>query len=262
MLFKKKFKTVSVLNLQAWQEIYDSANISKDLVFKSFDDDYAIDEDSRYQRLKDNILSFFKYETNVQSDFSKFMTYIKENRINKFLLEFLDFDQESFAEFVFDVLVNSTDKYSNYVEHDKTDNFKAKLIIENFFGIGVSIKDDLGIFRIHSVITGGGAYENGNVKVGDRILAVKQLTQDAKWYIANADDGLEELVHHVKGKKDTEVLIRFQRVSADGEVSVFETKIKRKFVDMNKLRNFTYNVFDVKTSKFNNLPNRLDQKNI
>ena len=84
-----------------------------------------------------------------------------------------------------------------------------------FFGIGASLRDEDGVIKIGTLLTGSPAWKSGKIQVGDIIQKVAQGNQepvDLTGYL------VEDAVKLIRGKKGTEVKLTVKK--ADGTTTV------------------------------------------
>lgn len=94
----------------------------------------------------------------------------------------------------------------------------------SFFGIGASLRDEEGVIKIGTLITGSPAWKSGQVAVGDVIMKVAQGAAEA------TDLGgffVEDAVKLIRGKQGTEVRLTLKKT--DGAIKVV-TLIRDKIV--------------------------------
>lgn len=93
------------------------------------------------------------------------------------------------------------DPHSAYMSPHTEENFNIQMKL-SFVGIGAYLKDDDGYIKVERIIPGGPADKAGNLKAGDRIIAVGE---DNKEPVNVIDIPITDVVKKIRGKKDTNV---------------------------------------------------------
>lgn len=125
-------------------------------------------------------------------------------------------------------LTSAYDPHSTYMAPHDRDNFEIniKLSLE---GIGAVLRWENGYTVVNSIVPGGAAFREGNLKVNDRIIAVAQAEQPFENVV---DMRLNEVVQLIRGKRGTQVRIQIMRKSTGGDefrtISIIREKIVLK----------------------------------
>jgi carboxyl-terminal processing protease len=98
-------------------------------------------------------------------------------------------------------LAHVYDPHSNYLSHEEMENMSISMNL-SLFGIGASLQTVDGYCTIHELIPGGPGARSGQLKPGDRIIAVKQAKGDPVDVI---DIPLTRTVQLIRGPKGTVV---------------------------------------------------------
>jgi carboxyl-terminal processing protease len=98
-------------------------------------------------------------------------------------------------------LAHVYDPHSNYLSHEEMENMSISMNL-SLFGIGASLQTVDGYCTIHELIPGGPGARSGQLKPGDRIIAVKQAKGDPVDVI---DIPLTRTVQMIRGPKGTVV---------------------------------------------------------
>lgn len=94
-------------------------------------------------------------------------------------------------------------------------------------GIGIEVENLDQDYMIKKIFKGGPVHQEGSIKVGDYIIAVK-VSKGSPW-VETKGISLEELAGYVSGAPRTEVQLRMVRVNLETKKSTqFEVTIKRK----------------------------------
>lgn len=141
---------------------------------------------------------------------------------------------------------NSLDPHSAYLSPDDLEDFQIRFAL-SLEGIGVSIQSEYGLVRINQVIQGGAADKQGELKAGDKIIAVAQGENEFDNVI---DLDLREVVRLIRGKRGTVVRLRILRIKSGvtvrKDISIVREKIN--LVDA-QVQHHIYQIQDPITSK-------------
>ncbi len=133
-------------------------------------------------------------------------------RLKRVRMEVTEADLEDMVSHVLNAVAHVYDPHSDFMgareEKQFKDTIKASLV-----GIGAQLKeDDDGSTRIEGIVKGGPADKNGQLKLGDHIVAVDTVG-DGHWtdilYMS-----IDKVVNLIRGKKSVPVKLRVQ--SAEG----------------------------------------------
>jgi carboxyl-terminal processing protease len=150
------------------------------------------------------------------------------------------------SEQVFQTYMNafceSLDPHTRYFSPTESDRFKQDMY-KSLEGIGASLQEDGNYIKIAQIISGGPAFRDKRLKVGDRIVGVAQgdngpVEDIIGWYVDDA-------VKKIKGSKGT--IVRLQVLSADAapnsppkeiklvrdKVNLQESRTKQEIVTIN-----------------------------
>lgn len=100
-------------------------------------------------------------------------------------------------------LAHVYDPHSNYLSHEEMENMSISMNL-SLFGIGASLQTVDGYCTIHELIPGGPGARSGQLKPGDRIIAVKQAKGEPVDVI---DIPLTRTVQMIRGPKGTVVTL-------------------------------------------------------
>ncbi len=140
----------------------------------------------------------------VKKQYTRFFT----TKINKENTDFL------FGQFV-NAYAETMDPHSNYFPPVETRGFQEEMS-GTFFGIGAQLKEDDGKIKIASLVTGGPAWKQGDLKAEDEVIKVAQgdeLAVDVTGY------SVTDAVKLIRGaKKGSIVKLTVKR--ADGNIKI------------------------------------------
>ncbi|MGD0839178.1 MAG: carboxy terminal-processing peptidase [Polyangia bacterium] len=100
-------------------------------------------------------------------------------------------------------LAHVYDPHSNYLSHEEMENMSISMNL-SLFGIGASLQTIDGYCTIHELIPGGPGARSGQLKPGDRIIAVRQAKGEP---IDVVDIPLTRTVQMIRGPKGTRVTL-------------------------------------------------------
>jgi carboxyl-terminal processing protease len=100
-------------------------------------------------------------------------------------------------------LAHVYDPHSNYLGHEEMENMSISMNL-SLFGIGASLQNVDGYCTIHELIPGGPGARSGQLKPGDRIVAVKQAKGEP---VDVVNIPLTRTVQMIRGAKGTKVTL-------------------------------------------------------
>ena len=110
-------------------------------------------------------------------------------------------DRDEQVKLFLDALAQAYDPHSEYLSKSDLKNFSINMGL-SLVGIGAMLRTEDGYAKIESLVPGGPAQMNGQLKVGDRITAV---AQGAAEFNDVRDMRLDKVVEQIRGKKGTHV---------------------------------------------------------
>ncbi|SFI54270.1 carboxy terminal-processing peptidase [Planctomicrobium piriforme] len=134
-------------------------------------------------------------------------------------------------------LASTFDPHSTYMSPHSWEDFEIQMRL-SLDGIGAALRYDDGYTVVASIVPGGAASEEGNLKVGDKIIGVGQ---DAKGEIVDIFEmKLSEVVRMIRGPRGT--IVRLQVKPADGgetklisltrkKIELKESEVKGEIID-------------------------------
>ncbi len=150
-------------------------------------------------------------------------------RYNQLLKNLHDTSRDDVAKTFFSILAQTYDPHSEYMSKDDLTSFNI-LMRNSLVGIGAVLRSDEGYAKIMDLVEGGPAKMSGKLKVGDRISAVAQGSDE---FVDVVDMKLDKVVDLIRGKKGTTV--RMKVISAHSTdikvVEIVRDEVKLKEQD-------------------------------
>lgn len=142
------------------------------------------------------------------------------------LYDFIDDRQRKdwFAVYI-NAIVGEFDPHSRYFAPEDKDRFDV-MISGNFEGIGARLQKKMDAINVVEIISGGPAWRQNELEVGDQILKVKQENEDKATSIVGMR--LDDAIKFIKGPKGTEVTLTLKKV--DGTIE--DITITRDVVEL------------------------------
>lgn len=110
-------------------------------------------------------------------------------------------DKDEQMKLFLDALAQTYDPHSEYLSKADLKNFNINMGL-SLVGIGAMLRTEDGYAKIESLVPGGPAQLDGHLKVGDRISAVAQGSNE---FVDVRDMRLDKVVEMIRGKKGTKV---------------------------------------------------------
>lgn len=149
-------------------------------------------------------------------------------RYEKFAQRMHQTDSDELLEMYLTSVTTSFDPHTNYMSPDTQENFNISLRLE-LQGIGASLKSEDGYTIVHKIIPGGAAAKQGQLKEGDKIVAVAQGPDGE--LVDVVDTKLGDVVDLIRGKKDTVVRLKVEP-AAGGDTRLIDiTRDKIELTD-------------------------------
>lgn len=143
-----------------------------------------------------------------------------EKRQAKFEEDILSINTTEHEQFLLSNILKATasalDTHTAYLTPDEASQFMIH-VQQRLFGIGAQLRDDLNGFTIIKIIEGGPAYENKELKVKDRIIAVNGEP------VVGLD--IVDAVELIRGEKNTPVTLTVIREDGENETVKKEEKL-------------------------------------
>ncbi len=170
-------------------------------------------------------------------------------RFRRLRNEVKEADTEDMVAMLLNAVARSYDPHSDYMGAREEQRFKDA-IKASIVGIGAQLReDDDGSTRIEGIVKGGPAAKNGQLKLGDRIVAV-DTANNGNWtdimYLS-----IDKVVDLIRGKKGVSVKLRVlgaesgeqkEVVIVRDEVPMSESLASAKIVDIHKSGETPYRI--------------------
>jgi len=138
-------------------------------------------------------------------------------------------EDEDVANYFFSSVARAHDPHSEYLSANELEQFKIDVSNE-LVGIGARLSmNDAGETEILGIVNGGPADTQGDLKLGDRVIAVSP-NNDGRW-VDIMFKPINRVIEHILGEEASEVGLRVKR-SAEGEVKTLDLMIERGIVTM------------------------------
>ncbi len=124
-------------------------------------------------------------------------------------------DDDRFNQYV-NVVTSSMDPHTTFFPPVDKRYFDEQMS-GRFFGIGASLREEEGVIKIASVVTGSPAWKSQQVSVGDVVLKVGQGAEEP---LDMAGYSTEDAVKVIRGKKGTEVRLTLRKTDGSTKVVV------------------------------------------
>ncbi|HNQ27262.1 MAG TPA: carboxy terminal-processing peptidase [Aquaticitalea sp.] len=130
------------------------------------------------------------------------------------LYEFIDDRQRKdwFSVYI-NAIVEEFDPHTFYFAPEEKDRFDVS-ISGNFEGIGARLQKKMDVITINEIISGGPAWRQNKLEVGDQILKVRQSNEETSVNVVGMR--LDDAVKLIKGPKGTDVILTLRKV--DGTI--------------------------------------------
>lgn len=121
--------------------------------------------------------------------------------------------EDEILEYYLDALAHVYDPHSDYLGHEQMESFTIAMKL-SLFGIGAALETEDGYCTIRELLPGGPAARSGQLKPGDRIVAVAQAGKEP---VDIMNMPLSRAVEMIRGPKGTKVTLTI--LPASGAVS-------------------------------------------
>jgi carboxyl-terminal processing protease len=140
-----------------------------------------------------------------------------------------DLDSWVLQEMFLNSISKMYDPHTSFLSKDSFEDLSTH-IHNSLIGIGAELRDENGVCTINKLIPGGPAKLSGEIKVGDKIIAVAQ--GDDGEFVDIVGLRLYKTVKLLRGKKNTVVRVKLETVSGDAKV----VRLVRDNVKLNATR--------------------------
>jgi carboxyl-terminal processing protease len=124
-----------------------------------------------------------------------------EHRYGQLQRTMKEMSRDEVLDVYLDVLAHVYDPHSDYFGHEEMADFGISMNL-SLFGIGATLESDDGYCKIHELVPGGPAAKSGQLKPGDRIVAVAQAHKEP---VDIVNMPLTHAVELIRGPKGTVV---------------------------------------------------------
>lgn len=136
------------------------------------------------------------------------------------------------AEEAFSIMMNSLttlyDPHTNYLSPESAENFDISMSLE-LQGIGAVLQSEDDYTKVSSLVVGGPAHKQGQLKPNDKIVSIAQGAKGE--YVDVVGWRLDEVVKLIRGPKDT--IVRLEVIPADPTITEHKhITIKRETVKL------------------------------
>lgn len=114
-------------------------------------------------------------------------------------------DSNELLEMYLTAMTSSFDPHSTYMAPESSDNFEIIMSLQ-LEGIGAQLKSTDGLTQIDKIIPGGAADKQGELKVGDKIVSVRQGDENGD-VVDVGEMKLNDIVKLIRGRAGTTVVL-------------------------------------------------------
>lgn len=146
----------------------------------------------------------------TKEQYDLFLQRVVKRRINhekEFIGDSKIHQKHQVLTFFLKSLSSALDTHTMYFTPSEAKQFLIQ-VQQRLFGIGAQLRDDLNGFTVVHIVEGGPAARNGELKVGDKIIAVDREP------IVGLDIG--EAVEHIRGPEGSKAILTILRESTHG----------------------------------------------
>jgi carboxyl-terminal processing protease len=142
---------------------------------------------------------------------------------------FKDIDPWVVQEMFLNSISNMYDPHTSFLSRDSFEDFNVR-IRNSLIGVGAELADENGVCTIQKLTPGGPAQLSGEIKSGDKIIAVAQ--GDDGEFVDIVGLRLYKTVKLLRGQKDTVVRVKLETAAGDTK----EVRLVRDNIKMNEAR--------------------------
>jgi carboxyl-terminal processing protease len=117
-----------------------------------------------------------------------------------------NWDSANVLQVYLNALTHAYDPHTDYLNQEHAADFRISMSLQ-LGGIGAQLREDFGYCTIESLIPGGPAATNGQIRINDRIIAVAQTNQPP---VNVVDMELPKVVDLIRGPKGTQVRLTIE----------------------------------------------------
>ena len=177
--------------------------------------------DEQEKELEDN--PSYKIKSNIEIELEARESTLKT--LNEMYDFYEDITRSDWFSFYINSFVEQYDPHTIYYSPDAKDRFDVDMS-GNYAGIGARLSKKFDKIEVVEIISGGPAWRQNLLEVGDIILKVRQDDQDKSESTSILGMPISDAVKLIKGPKGTNVILTIKKV--DGEV--LDLKIERDIV--------------------------------
>ena len=238
-IFSDRLATFSNEVYEAHQQKID---FSLDEKYIFLEDDYFFDS---LEELKKNWKQYYKYQilnlilTDEKYDSNSKLSadelnvleekYRKKNWqiVKRLLKTFYERDTKKFLDIYLNTVTSYYGPHTTYLNKTDAENFNTHMS-GKFEGIGARLTlDDDDAIEVISVFPGGPAYKQGELKAGDKILAVAQEKEEN--FLDLQGFSLQKSITYIKGPSGT--IVRLKVKKGDGNTRIISIKRGIVFIE-------------------------------
>jgi carboxyl-terminal processing protease len=154
-------------------------------------------------------------------------------RYERMVKNIADIEDSDIQELYLSSLTKMYDPHSSYFSADTLEDFSIQMKL-SLVGIGAVLGlDDNGYCVVREVVPGGPAYLSGQIRVNDKIVAVRQDEGESIEVIGMK---LRRIVDMIRGQKDTRVTLSIQPHDAGDASKIREVAIIRDVIKLSSAR--------------------------
>ena len=177
--------------------------------------------DEQEKELEDN--PSYKIKSNIEIELEARESTLRT--LNEMYDFYEDITRSDWFSFYINSFVEQYDPHTIYYSPDAKDRFDVDMS-GNYAGIGARLSKKFDKIEVVEIISGGPAWRQNLLEVGDIILKVRQDDQDGSESTSILGMPISDAVKLIKGPKGTNVILTIKKV--DGEV--LDLKIERDIV--------------------------------
>ncbi len=154
-------------------------------------------------------------------------------RYERLLEQLAENEQEDIVNYFLSCLAGSYDPHTEYMSQQETDNFKINMQ-HSLVGIGALLSSKDNVAEIQGIVVGGPADKQGELKIGDRILAVGQGegTGSPGDWVDIKYMKLQKIVEMIRGKAGTVVRLKVNGAASEDPSETHVITIVRGEVEL------------------------------
>ncbi|WP_411766511.1 carboxy terminal-processing peptidase [Winogradskyella sp. A3E31] len=193
---------------ERWEKQLKFATIS------NYDEAYTLNEELEDDEKK----SLEELEKEARETTRTFLDELYDNFIN-------ERDREDWFVVYVNAAIEIFDPHTYYFAPEDKERFDVRMT-GKFEGIGARLQKRMDVISVNEVISGGPAWKQGELEVGDQILKVKQEDEEEPMSVLGMR--LEDAIKFIKGPKGTKVTLTLKKV--DGTIE--DITITRDVVEL------------------------------